>query len=129
MNKSQIGKRSRSAGIKWERQIIKELKSMGFNAVSSRQESRSQDAAGNDIISDCNFNIQCKCSCVTPNINILSSMPDNHPPVILWKKTKRVDKNFKTIGEYAILKKEDFLIMLANIRTYDNLLKEQKNKK
>jgi hypothetical protein len=117
------GKRNRQAGHAYERQIIKELKKLGFpEAVSARSESRNLDDQGVDICNTPGFHFQCKNSKTNPNyVELLQTMPDNlygrkdlpHIPVIVHKKTKKSEKNFTPVGEFVMLKKSDFYRMLS----------------
>ena len=96
-----MANRNRDAGHKFERDIIHSLKVMGYEAVSSRQESRSADARGIDIISDYPLNIQAKSATNQPNFHTL--LTETEAEVIFYRKTEKRGTRFYTIGEYAIL--------------------------
>ena len=92
---------NRTKGHNFERRIINELKEQGFEAVSSRSESKSMDDKGVDIISDYPFFIQCKNTMRMPDPHkIFMKMPPDKPPCIFWT------KNYKE--DLVILRKEDF---------------------
>ena len=77
-----MANRNRKAGNSYERQIAQESGAMGFNAVPSRQESRSMDAKGVDLVTDFPLAPQMKCSQNTPDIeHILNT---TMPEVIFW---------------------------------------------
>lgn len=119
------GKRNRQAGHAYERQIVKELRQLGFpEAVSARSESKNLDDQGVDICNTRGFHFQCKNSKTNPNyVELLESMPTTlygredlpHIPVILHKKTKKAKANFFPVGEYAILKKEDLYKLIKHV--------------
>ena len=98
--------RNKSAGNKLELDIVHTLTEMGYKAVSSRQESRSADARGIDIISDYPFDIQAKCMVNQPNFHTLLTQTDAE--VVFFRKTEKRGKRFFTVGEYAILPLGEF---------------------
>ena len=102
-----MANRNKSAGNKFELDIIHDLKEMGYEAVSSRQESRSADARGIDIISDYPFKIQAKSMKSQPNFHALLTETDAE--VVFFRKTEKKGKRFYTQGEYAIIPLGDFL--------------------
>ena len=56
-----MANRNRTAGHKWELEVIKDFKEIGYTeAVSSRYSSRETDDAGIDICNTDNLAIQCK---------------------------------------------------------------------
>ena len=56
-----MANRNRTAGHKWELEVIKDIKEIGYTeAVSSRYSSRETDDAGIDICNTDNLAIQCK---------------------------------------------------------------------
>ncbi len=109
---------NRRRGHNYERQIVKELKEIGFEGiVTSRAESKNMDDRGVDIF-DLNqtsttmpFYVQCKLS--TKNIaydELLASekLPKDKPLIIFHKKAEKANTNFTVKGEYVILNKKDF---------------------
>jgi hypothetical protein len=67
---------SRNKGKTYELQIIKLLKDMGFNCVSSRSESKRKDDQGIDICYTDPFQIQAKAvENLGPYHNVLAKMP------------------------------------------------------
>jgi hypothetical protein len=104
---------NRRRGHGWELETIHQLKALFPKAVSSRQESRTLDAAKVDICYTPPFNFQCKLH--TQKVNypeILASMPEEGINVILHKFATRTKTNFITQGRYAILNYDDFLNLL-----------------
>lgn len=83
---------NRDKGHRFERRIINELKEMGYEAVSSRSESKNMDDKGVDIISDFPFYIQCKNTMRMPEPwKIFMKMPPEKPPIIIWTKNHKED--------------------------------------
>lgn len=104
---------NRTAGHRYERAVVNDLKDKGFDdVVTARSESRNMDNRGVDIFGDSlPVHIQCK----TTNRRLKyedffqrDSLPKDKPTVIYEKKTKKVGDRFYTIGEFVIMKKEDF---------------------
>ena len=98
---------NRNRGHKFERDIVLMLKEMGYEAVTSRQESRSADARGIDIISDYPFKIQAKCKKNQPNFHEILTETD--ADVVFFRKTEKKGKRFYAKGEYAIIELKEFL--------------------
>jgi hypothetical protein len=108
-----MSNRNRVAGHNYERQIVNELKSIGFeDVVTARAESRNMDDKGVDIFgSSLPFFVQCKNSQNYPKIHeLLSSelVPKEKPLIVFHKKTKKHNTRFITQGEYIYLNKEVF---------------------
>ena len=102
-----MANRNKQAGSKWELDIVHTLKDMGYKAVSSRQESRSADARGIDLISDYPYAIQAKSMVNTPPIH--SILTETDAEVIFWRKTEKRKRRFYAIGEYAMIPLKEFL--------------------
>ena len=102
--------RNKNKGNNYELKIIKDLKSMNFSAVTSRSESKNMDDKGVDIVSpDFPYYIQCKSTVKIPSLTYLTEPTlTDKPFIILWNKQKKVNINFKSEGEFVIMKKEDF---------------------
>lgn len=108
------GSRNRTAGHNWEREVVNDLKKIGFeDAVSSRYESKRADDAGIDIVGTGAFNIQCKNETKRPDYHkLITEMPDGIN-VVLHKYTKKSDKGkFICQGKYAMLDYKVFLDLL-----------------
>jgi hypothetical protein len=101
-----MANRNKSAGNKFELDIVHKLKDMGYKAVSSRQESRSMDARGIDVVSDYPYAIQAKCMKNQPNFHSLLTETDAE--VVFFRKTEKKGKRFYAQGEYAILPLDEF---------------------
>lgn len=109
--------RNRVAGHNLERLIVKELKELGYDAVTARAESRNMDNRGIDIFSPpyCSnplpVHIQCKNTVINPHYeDLLTSelLPNDKPTVVVHRKTKKANTRFVTQGEYVLMKKSDF---------------------
>ena len=98
--------RNKQAGSKWELDIVHKLKEMGYEAVSSRQESRSADARGIDVITDYPYLIQAKCMVNQPNFHTLLTETDAE--VVFFRKTEKRGKRFYAVGEYAVIPLKEF---------------------
>jgi len=104
--------RNKQAGNKFELDIVHVLKEMGYDAVSSRQESRSADARGIDIISkEYPYQIQAKCMVNQPNFHTLLTETDAE--VVFFRKTEKKGTRFYAQGEYAILPLDMFYKLTA----------------
>jgi len=101
-----MASRNRTAGNNYERQVAKELREFGFDAVTSRSESRNLDARGIDLVSNFPLKPQMKCSINQPNVHKL--LEETEANIIFFKKTEKAKKKFVTKGEYIMMKKEDF---------------------
>jgi hypothetical protein len=100
------GKRNRNAGHDYERQIAQELRNIGFEAATTRQESRAMDNAGIDLKTTFPLAPQIKCSQNTPDIEHI--LNGTNASIIFWKKVRKSGSKFMPRGEYVILRKEDF---------------------
>lgn len=105
------GSRNKRTGNAWELEVVKLLKSLGYEAGSSRNESKKLDALKVDIVTDFPWHIQCKATVATPDLieNLNDFKLKDKKPVIFWKKRVKASKNFNTQGKYAILKMDDFI--------------------
>jgi len=115
---------NRNRGNGYERDIVNELKEIGFtDSVTSRAESRNMDNKGVDIFGDSlPFHIQCKNYVKYPDIHgLLTSelLPTDKPLVVIHKKTKKASTRFMTQGEYAYLKKQDFYDLINKDKLID----------
>jgi len=99
--------RNKQAGSKFELEIVHVLEEMGYEAVTSRHESRRADAAGIDLVSDFPLKIQAKCMVNTPAIHTL--LTETEAEVIFWKKTKKKGTRFYEEARYAMLPLDTFL--------------------
>jgi hypothetical protein len=118
------GKRNKSAGSNYERQVVNRLKDIGYSDVgTSRNNSRARDAAKIDVV-NCNedkngrlpYNIQVKTLAKpAPYGKLLDEMPKDGPEinVIFHKQTKKAENGrFYEKGQYAILKLDDFYAII-----------------
>jgi Holliday junction resolvase len=101
-----MANRNRTAGHNYERQIAQELRKLGFEAVTSRYESRSLDDSGVDLASNFPLNPQMKVSINQPNVHELMTTTDAE--ILFFKKVLKVGYKFMGKGEYVMMRKEDF---------------------
>jgi hypothetical protein len=119
------GKRNRSAGQGWERELAELFRTLGFpHVVTSRSESKSRDDAKVDLMNKDErrhgpflFNVQAKNTVGhLPYAKLLSEMPEEQDlgvvNVIIHKQTKRVKDKFVTQGKFSIMPLEQFLVIL-----------------
>jgi hypothetical protein len=79
---------------------------MGYEAITSRYESKRMDDAGVDLVTDFPFKPQMKVSINQPNVHTL--LTETEADIIFFKKVEKVGKKFMPRGEYVMLTKEDF---------------------
>jgi hypothetical protein len=119
---------NRSKGIRYEQKVCNELNELGFNVRSTRELSKFYDDHKVDILDHPEsevkipHHVQCKSTSTKPKYEeILNEFKlKDKPLVIFHKSTKKVNKNFKTLGEYVIMDKELYYEILK-------LLKQQSN--
>lgn len=84
---------SKSKGNRFELEIVKFLQGLGYNACSSRSESKNLDDRGCDIVDSSPFSIQCKHveRLSMPTHDLLSNMKDNdlEKPIVMHKRNNR----------------------------------------
>lgn len=116
MDKSKLGKYVRSRGHRWELIVVNMLKEANFEAISARQESRTADASGIDIVSNFPFKIQCKDAANYPNFHKL--LTETRAEIIMLRlrdKTKFKDtERIKIKGDYVIMELNKFLDYVKN---------------
>ena len=101
-----MSNRNRTAGLNYERQIAQELRNLGFEAVTSRYESRRMDDSGVDLVTNFPLNPQMKVSINQPNVFELLTNTDAE--IIFFKKVIKAGVKFIPKGEYVMMRKEDF---------------------
>lgn len=102
---------SRTKGHAYETQICKELRDLGYDAVTSRSESKNMDDAKIDIVSkDLPCYVQLKKTQNTPNYSEIEKACKykDKPFVIFHAKQKKKEKNICTESEYVMVPKEFF---------------------
>ena len=107
-----MANRNREAGNKYELWIMDKIKFLFPNILTSRNESRTLDAQKVDFCNTNPFQIQCKLTQQTPNVDILDEMPEGKN-VIIWGKTRRKNKNIVKNGDYVIMKLETFIELIT----------------
>lgn len=104
--------RNKTEGNRYELQIIKEHKELGYtDCVSSRAESRQLDNDGIDVVSNqLPYYIQCKSSTTRPNYAALikECKRKDRPLIIFHKHTRKAKTKFVRDGEYVLMTKEAF---------------------
>lgn len=108
---------NRTRGNNYERQIVNELKDLGFlDVVTSRAESRNMDNKGVDVFGhSLPVYIQAKNYTKYPDSHSLLTselLPTEKPTVIFHKKTKKANSKFMTQGEYVYMNKDLFYEVL-----------------
>ena len=114
---------SRNKGNRYESQIAKELRELGFTGVkTSRSESKAMDDNKVDIIDTekkLPVNIQIKKTQSIPSYFKIRSESTVDPKTftIIWNKQERKEKNICSVGECVIISKELFYEL---IKPYSN---------
>ena len=111
-----MANRNRTAGHDWEREVIKNLKEIGYSdATSSRYSSRETDDAGIDICNTDNIAIQCKNT--SKNVDYhkeIKNMNTDKKKIIVHKRTQKAGTNFAVKGKYAVVEYDFLLQLLAS---------------
>lgn len=118
-----VGKRNRSVGLNFERDLAKKFRELGYeHIVTTRAESRSRDNQGIDLINKdegvngrFEFNVQAKS--INKHVayaKLLASIPNvnNVKNVVIHRQTTKHGTRFVETGRYAILNLEDFFKMV-----------------
>lgn len=116
-------KYSRNKGNSYERKIVSELNSLGFNVGTTRNNSRKQDADKIDIYDidgTLPCNIQLKCTQAIPSYFKIRDQSSSNPEnfVIIWSKQEKKNTNIVSVGELVMLPKSFFYEL---IKKYGNL--------
>lgn len=112
--KKRSSKYSKTKGSRYEQQIAKELRELGFSGVkTSRQESKSTDDNKVDIIDTegkLPLNIQLKKTLVAPQYFKIreESTVDPDTFVLFWAKQEKKETNICTVGECVTISKNLF---------------------
>lgn len=121
-----MANRNRTAGNKYELDVIKKLKGVGYtDAVSSRSESRRRDAAGIDICYSGPWAIQCKSMSKIPNYHKLikeMKYDEGEVPVVVHNYTKKAVVNFISQEEYVTMKLSDWLNLIYDLNNTKDLV-------
>ena len=105
------GKTNRRKGNGYERELAQRLRRIWPAVATSRQESRSRDAAGVDLVNTGCLNIQAKAWKAAPSYHqILKDMPDEPGQinVICHKRPRK--------GSVVVLAAEDFWEMVETMK-------------
>lgn len=117
---------SRNKGNRYESQIAKELRELGYPGVkTSRSESKAMDDNKVDIIDTekkLPVNIQIKKTQSIPSYFKIRSESTVDPKTfaIMWNKQERKEKNICSVGECVIISKEFFYEMLKMYNVWKN---------
>lgn len=120
-----MASRNRDAGHNLERDIVNQLREMGFiHAVTCRSESRSRDNQKVDIMNKDEakngkllYNFQCKnYSTLIKYDNILKEMPEGENNIIIHRRTNKVNTRFIKDDDYAILRWETLKTLIQQLR-------------
>jgi len=100
------GKKSRTKGHDFERKFAEYLRIYGYDALTSRSESRNLDNLGVDLVDNTKFYFQLKAvEKLSPGYHeILKNMPTEKVPVVVHKRNNK--------GTIIAMKLEDFANML-----------------
>jgi Holliday junction resolvase len=114
-----MANRNRTAGNQYERDIVIDLKSMNYDVVTARSESRNADNAGIDILGNFPYYIQCKVYKGYPKLDELinNDRPErfqDKPIVVFHKKVEKKGTRFYTQDEFVSMRKEDFYELIKN---------------
>ena len=118
---------NRNRGNGYERAIVNEIKALGFDAVTSRAESRNMDARKVDVFSpEGSTNplpIYIQTKNMKDNFKVADYyrenkqfFPKDKPLVIFHKKTKKAISKFITEGEFVYMEKESFYELLKKMK-------------
>jgi hypothetical protein len=127
------GKRNRSAGNGWERELAEIFRKLGFpHIVTTRSESRSRDAQKIDLMNKDErtngrfpYNVQAKN--VTGHLKYGKVMAEmattpNVINVILHKQTEKVGSRFIVKDRFAILRMDDFIDIVKKLKEYEEMI-------
>ena len=106
-----MSNRNRNAGNGYELKILKKLKELFPDILTSRNESRSMDAKGVDFVNTKPFNFQCKLSITKPSYDVLERMPEGIN-VVIHGHVVKAEKNFVKKEDYVIMKLDDFIDLI-----------------
>ena len=114
-----MANRNRTAGNNYEREIVNDLKTLGFTeVVTSRAESRNMDNSGVDIFDPSGlfpFYIQNKVYKGYPKLDELinaDKIPKDRPLLVFHKKVTKKGSRFYKNDEFVSMKKEMFYELL-----------------
>lgn len=121
------GKRNRTAGNGWEREIAELLRSIGYpHVITTRQGSRLRDSQKIDIMNSDEslhgrfpYNIQAKnIKGHIPYGKVLAELPkdQNITNVVFHKMTEKVNNRFVCKDKFAILYLDDFIKIMKKLK-------------
>lgn len=117
---------SRNKGNRYEAQVVKELKELGYTGVkTSRSESKSADDNKVDIVDTEHklpVNLQLKKTQSIPSYFKIRSESTVDPKTfaIMWNKQEKKEKNICSVGECVIISKELFYELLKMYNVWKN---------
>lgn len=117
-----MANRNRTAGNNYERQVVRELKKLGFEkVVTSRSESKNMDNSGVDIFDPTGvfpYFIQNKVYKNYPKLNELfngEKINKDKPLLVFHKKVRKSEKRFMTEDEFVSMRKDTFFQILKQL--------------
>lgn len=120
-----MANRNRDAGHNFEREIVNELKKLGFESmVTARAESRNMDNGGVDVFDSEGifpYYIQAKIYQNYPKLQELingEKVIKKRPMLVFHKKVKKKGERFYTEDTFVSMRKEEFYNLL--IQAYAN---------
>lgn len=123
--------RQRDKGNAYERQIASELRSMGYHYVTSRSESKRMDDLGVDLVPDLyNKGKLLPESSDKPQLKKTIANPIKPSMfevanIVIWNKQKKVNKRFKSQGEFVAFNSVFAVPCNLEIKSYSS--KKMKN--
>jgi len=118
--KKRSNKYSKTKGSRYEQQIAKELRDLGFTGcVTARSESKSTDDNKIDIVDKDGklpFNIQLKKTLVAPQYFKIREESTVNPEsfVLFWAKQEKKETNICTVGECVTMDKKTFYELIKS---------------
>ena len=106
-----MSNRNRDAGNGYELKVLKKLKEIFPQIVTSRNESRSMDARKVDFCFTGPYNFQVKLSINKPSYDIIKQMPEG-TNVLIHGEVKKSNKNFVLKNEWVILEFDEFIKLI-----------------
>ncbi len=123
-----MARNNRTAGNQAERDIVKELKELGYtDVVTSRAESRNMDAKKVDIFGE-SLPVHIQVKNTQMNLKVADYyeenkdiFPKDKPVVIFHKKTKKQKTRFYEQGTFVYMPKDVFYNMLKLIKEVNDV--------
>jgi hypothetical protein len=113
-----MANKNRDKGHRWELAVRKTLLALFPNCLTSRNDSRTEDAKCIDFTNTGNLAVQCKTYASNPNFSVeLDKIQSKKIKVLAYKYNRIIGKK----GEFAVLRWADFVRILGDIgEVYEN---------